>query len=282
MTSQENLVSVIVPCYNYAQYLPEALDSVLAQTYKNWECIIVNDGSPDNTEEVAFEYCKKDSRFKYLYKENGGHSSARNFGIMNSNGKYILPLDPDDKIAACFLEKAVPVLNNDKNVKIVCLQTQVFGDSDQIIKMPGSDLRSLLIVNYLVNTCMYRKSEFEQTNKYDESMLGFEDWNLWISLLKEGGKVVELPFIGYFYRKKELSVFNNFLKDKKRVFQDQLRLYNNHVDIYKKYFDSPIHLIQENEKMNRVISAYQKSNTYKLGLLVRKIKSPFLSLLRTK
>ena len=71
MSENQNteLVSVIVPCYNYAQFLGEALDSVIAQTYANWECIIINDGSPDNTEEVALKYCEKDTRFKYFYKQ---------------------------------------------------------------------------------------------------------------------------------------------------------------------------------------------------------------------
>jgi|SRR6185312_2236416 len=266
------IVSVIVPCYNYAHFLGEALDSVLAQTFPHWECIIINDGSTDNTEEIALEYCKKDPRIKYFYKENGGHSSARNFGIKNSLGKYILPLDPDDKIENYFLDKAVKVLDNNVTVKIVCLQTQLFGDSNEIIKMPAYDLRSLLVVNYLVNTCLYRKSDFILTKGYDQSMLGFEDWNLWIDILKSGGNVIELPFIGYYYRKKVISVFNNFLKDKNRMFRDQLKLYNNHSDIYQKYFDSPIELIQENEKMSRVIKAYQESTTYQFGLTIRKFK----------
>ncbi|KAA9036392.1 glycosyltransferase family 2 protein [Ginsengibacter hankyongi] len=273
--SEASLVSVIVPCYNYAHFLREALDSVMAQGYQNWECIIVNDGSPDNTEEVALEYCKKDQRIKYFCKENGGHSSARNFGIKNSLGKYILPLDPDDKIANYFLEQAANVLDNNPTVKIVCFETQLFGESNQIIKMPDYDLRSLLIVNYLVNTCMYRKKDFEQTKGYDESMLGFEDWNLWINILKSGGSVIELPSIGYYYRKKDVSVFNLFLKDKKRVFRDLLTLYNNHVDVYEKYFDSPITLIQENEKMRRVINAYHQTRTYKWGKKFYKLKSLF-------
>ena len=270
------IVSVIVPCYNYAHFLPEALDSVLAQTYPHWECIVINDGSPDNTEEVALEYCKKDTRIKYFYKENGGHSSARNFGIKNSLGKYILPLDSDDKIADYFLEKSVKVLDSDSNVKIVCLETQLFGDSVEIVKMPHFDLRPLLIVNYLVNTCLYRKSDFEQTNGYDTSMLGFEDWDLWISILKKGGTAIEIPFIGYYYRKKEESIFNSFLKDEKRIFKDLLKLYTNHTDIYQEYFDSPIELIQENEKMKRVINNYQQTRTYRMGLLVNKFKKRFI------
>ena len=74
----KKLVSVVIPCYNQAEYLPETLDSLIAQNYKNWEGIIVNDGSPDNTEEIALAYLEKDQRFKYFSKENGGLSSARN------------------------------------------------------------------------------------------------------------------------------------------------------------------------------------------------------------
>ena len=86
------LISIIVPCYNQAQYLDECLQSVLDQTYHNWECIIVNDGSPDNTEEFANKWTAKDSRFKYLLKTNGGLSSARNAGIETANGEWILSI----------------------------------------------------------------------------------------------------------------------------------------------------------------------------------------------
>ena len=93
-----SLVSVIVPCYNQASYLGETLHSVFNQTYVDWECIIVNDGSTDHTEEIAVLWCEKDSRFRYLYKENGGLSSARNMGIAVSKGEYIQFLDSDDLI----------------------------------------------------------------------------------------------------------------------------------------------------------------------------------------
>lgn len=275
--TDKKLVSIIVPCYNYARYLPEALDSVLAQTYEDWECIIINDGSVDNTEQVALEYCRKDVRFKYFYKENGGHSSARNFGIKHSLGKFILPLDPDDKIIDCFLEKAVEVMGVESNLKIVCFQTRLFGNVDKIIKMPPYDFRSLLIINYMVNTCMFRKEDFEKTSGYDESMLGFEDWNLWIDLLKDGGRVLELPMVGYFYRKKNRSVFQDVLNNRSVIFRDQLKLYNNHKDVYERYFDSPIGLIQETEKMTQVINAYQQSRTYRIGLKIRSLINWFKS-----
>ena len=100
------LISVIVPCYNQAQYLDECLQPVLDQTYTDWECIIVNDGSPDHTEEVAKKWLKKDPRFKYIHKENGGLSSARNAGITQAKGEWVLPLDADDKIGNLYLELA--------------------------------------------------------------------------------------------------------------------------------------------------------------------------------
>lgn len=98
-------VSIIVPCYNLAQYLDEALQSIYNQTYIDWECIIVDDESQDHTKEVAQNWVAKDSRFVYLYKENEGVSSARNFGIEKANSEYILTLDADDKYEASFLEK---------------------------------------------------------------------------------------------------------------------------------------------------------------------------------
>lgn len=279
MTSKE-LVSVIIPCFNYAHFLGEALDSVLAQTYTNWECIVINDGSPDNTEEIALEYCKKDQRIKYYYKENGGHSSARNFGILKSTGKYILPLDADDWISNAYLEEATKILEADENVTLVTGQVQLFGNNNEKVLMPSYDLRSFLIVNYITISSLFRRTDYNNTGGFDETMLGFEDWDFFISLLKKGGTVKELPFTCLYYRKKEISMFQNVLKNNKQVFSDQLKLYNNQVDIYKQYFDSPIGLIQVNEKMIRVINAYQQSRTYRFGLMLKKISN--LSFIRRK
>lgn len=89
-------ISVIVPCYNQAKYLDEALQSVFMQTYQFWECILVNDGSTDHTEEVAKKWLTKDNRFKYIHKKNGGLSSARNAGLDLATGDFIQLLDADD------------------------------------------------------------------------------------------------------------------------------------------------------------------------------------------
>lgn len=93
------LISVIVPCFNQGRYLPDALDSVLAQTYPHWECIVVNDGSTDDTRQVALEYASKDARFRYVEQENRGLSGARNRGRREVRGTHVQFLDSDDTIS---------------------------------------------------------------------------------------------------------------------------------------------------------------------------------------
>ena len=89
-------LSIIVPCYNQAAFLSETLDSILKQTFRDWECIVVNDGSPDNTSQVAGRYVELDPRFSLIETENRGVSAARNTGIRASHGEFILPLDGDE------------------------------------------------------------------------------------------------------------------------------------------------------------------------------------------
>jgi len=105
-------VSVIVPCYEQAKYLPEAIESVVNQTYTNWECIIVNDGSTDNTIQVAEFLIEKynDKQLIIINQTNKGLPEARNCGIKASKGKYILPLDADDKLYPEMLEKCTSAL----------------------------------------------------------------------------------------------------------------------------------------------------------------------------
>ena len=101
---ENELISVIVPIYNVENYLRMCLDSIQNQTYTNFECLLINDGSPDSSAEICREYVDKDSRFRYFEKENGGVSSARNLGMKCANGDYITFVDPDDWIDPDYLE----------------------------------------------------------------------------------------------------------------------------------------------------------------------------------
>jgi len=114
------LISVIVPCYNQAHFLSETLDSMVNQTYSNWECIIVNDGSTDNTEEVALSYVERDKRFIYYRQENRGLSSARNAGLNMAKGSFIQFLDSDDILLQSKLEKQINIMVDNSYDICVC------------------------------------------------------------------------------------------------------------------------------------------------------------------
>ena len=124
--NQPGLVSIIVPCFNYAHFLPETLKSVSAQSFQNWECIIVDDGSADNTSEVATKFRLYDSRFRLISQSNCGLPAARNTGIQASVGEYIQLLDADDLITPEKLELQVAYLEKNRTVDIV------YGDNTAI------------------------------------------------------------------------------------------------------------------------------------------------------
>lgn len=234
MKYNNTLVSIITPSYNQGEYLSETLDSIIGQSYQDWECIIINDGSSDNTEEIALTYCKKDKRFKYIYQDNQGVSAARNNGISNSHGKYILPVDGDDIISPTYLEKAVSILDNNEDVKVVYGDAKYFGAKTGLFKLKTYRLSTLLNENCIFNSALYRRKDFDRIGGYDERMLsGWEDWEFWISLLKDGGKVYKLNDIVLFYRIKAVS--RNTLV-KKSSDQCSLYVFEKHKEVYRKVF----------------------------------------------
>ena len=243
-------ISIIVPCYNQAQYLPEALQSVLNQTYENWECIIVNDGSPDNTKEVAQEWVKKDSRFIYLYKENGGLSSARNAGIANANGEFILPLDADDRIGKDYTLLAIQAFQDDESLKLVYCKAEKFGEESGSWDLPDFSLYELARQNMIFCSAFYRKKEWERVGGYDVNMIyGLEDWEFWISILKDGGEVKHIEEVGFYYRVKSISMINTIYSDKRKEIFKNLSI--KHSDFIVSKLGSTIilnHLLQDNLK----------------------------------
>lgn len=237
------LVSIIVPCYNQAHFLNESLISVLNQTYTNWECIIVDDGSPDNTKEVAESWLKKDNRFVYFEKENGGLSSARNAGIKASKGEFILPLDADDIIHKAFLEKLVPELENNSELAIVTCYSKFFlKHIDNIIhelKPEGTTYHAILFENKIIATSLYRKACWEDVGGYDETMKkGFEDWEFWIAITKNG---LEFKFVEeflFYYRRTKNSMLTDTLQNHRITNMEYV--FKKHKDLYIKHFDNTL------------------------------------------
>jgi len=243
--NHQPLVSVIVPCYKQAEFLPEALDSVLAQTCQEWECIIVNDGSPDNTEEVAQAWLAKDARFKYLQQENRGLAGARNAGIRSSSGKYILPLDADDRIGPEYLMKAVAALETDSQLKLVYCRADFFGEKCGEWTLPDYSPAGLLARNVFFSSAVFRRVDFDTVRGYDESFRdGHEDWDFWISILLPDGKVLKLPETLFFYRIRNSSMVHSLSAEK--VIANGFKLYEKHKDMYRRFWGRPQQCMVEN------------------------------------
>ena len=239
------LISVVVPCYNQAQYLDECLQSVLNQTYQDWECIIVNDGSPDHTEEIAKKWVEKDARFSYLFKENGGLSSARNAGIEIAKGEWILPLDADDKIGVRYLELAEKEFEKDYTV-IYC-EAELFGNEIGKWHLPEFSLENLAKKNCIFCSAFYKKEDWKKVNGYDINMIyGLEDYEFWISLLKNKNTVKKLPQTLFYYRVKENSMLTSLKSE--RINKMFNYISKKHTDFFLEYLGSfnELFLLQEN------------------------------------
>lgn len=242
-------VSVIVPCYNQAQYLPEALQSVLDQSFSDWECIIVNDGSPDNTEAVAHEWCDKDCRFKYLKKENGGLSSARNAGISMAEGEWILPLDADDKIGKEYISLALDAIKYSPDIGIIYADAFLFGEKDGKWNLPKYNYRDILKLNMIYCSAFYKKEDWIITGGYDINLIhGWEDWEFWVHLLSTTQKkVLKLPYIGFYYRIKENSMIEFLKKDNNKQQEINVYVQKKHLDIYIKEFGTYQEILSVND-----------------------------------
>lgn len=225
------LISVIVPCYNQAQYLDECLQSVLDQTYTNWECIIVNDGSPDNTEEVALEWTEKDPRFIYLKKENGGVASARNFGIERAKGEWILPLDGDDKLGKDYLDLAS--LEFHKQPTIIYCKAKLFGLIEDIWNIQPYSYEEMLTKNHIFCTAFFKKENWLKVGGFDKDFTyGLEDWDFWLSILTPTSLVVQMDYYGFFYRKIESSREIELNKSSQKILSSEKKIFTKHLDKY--------------------------------------------------
>ena len=241
----KNQVSVIVPCYNQVAYISETLKSVFDQSYIHWECIIVNDGSTDSSEEVALEWINKDSRFKYFLIPNGGVSKARNFGIQKSEGQYILPLDADDKISKYFLAACIDQITLDEKITLVYAEAQLFGIRRGKWSFGPYSYTRLLHINMICCTALFKRKDFNNTIGYNENMkLGLEDWDFWLSLLNKDSKVVKVKSADFFYRIKTASRSTNLTKQTE--VQMRRQIYHNHLLEYNQLLPDFISLYNEN------------------------------------
>lgn len=255
--------SIIVPCYNQATYLPQTLDSVIAQTYDDWECIVVNDGSSDNTEEVVGRYCKKDERIKYIYQPNSGVSIARNTGIAHAIGDYILPLDGDDLIASNYIDNAVAYFREHPLCKVVYCRVRKFGLDNYEWKLGKYDYDRLLWQNCLFCSAVYKREDYLRTSGYNPNMVnGWEDWDFWLSLLHRDDEVHQLDDVLFFYRTKKHSRDVSAKEWKSNLFR---QVYENHKDLYADLEGRELELYAEMKYRELDVHDIRQSLSYRIG-----------------
>jgi GT2 family glycosyltransferase len=199
-------ISVIIPCYNLGEYLDEAVDSVRAQSFDDWEIIIVNDGSTDPaTNRLLADYQRP--RTRVLSTDNRGLPAARNLAIAHAAGAYLCALDADDKLEPQYLERAVARLEADPTLGFVSSWLETFGEERWVWKQDRCDLAALLAECTVCTAAVVRTSAVEAVGGYDETMtLGYEDWDLWISLVERGIRGVIIPEVLFRYRRRAGSM----------------------------------------------------------------------------
>jgi glycosyltransferase involved in cell wall biosynthesis len=212
------LVSIVIPYYNLHEYVDATIASVRASSYSHLEVILVDDGSTDRNAQLKFDELeqslKPDGRFLFFRKENGGLGSARNFGIRQARGRYILPLDSDDLIHPSYIEKGVQALNRLPDVSAVSCFVSYFADGrapEEIIDyVIPYDLHPLLIAleNRAGVACSIFRREVFDRFQYNENLISYEDWNLWWTMAEAGCRVETMPVILYRYRRRTTSMFN--------------------------------------------------------------------------
>ena len=211
------LISIIIPIYNVENYLRQCLDSIMGQTYKNFECLLINDGSPDHSSKICEEFVEKDSRFRYFEKENGGVSSARNLGIEHSKGEYITFIDSDDWVDSDYLEVLYTTLLKEGaditvstykqfNIKDNCFYFHAFqrGYDKKTFTGPEliDNLQLLSSFDHSYGSVCGKlvKSVRVETIRFNEETTLGEDMEFWYKLFLISDKIVYINKDTYIYR----------------------------------------------------------------------------------
>lgn len=271
MISINSLVSVIIPCYNDHKYILKAIDSINQQTYKNVEIFVIDDGSDETTKQILRSI--KQANLFVLHQTNGGPSKARNSGIKEAKGEFILTLDADDYFEPSFLEKALHILQNSTRIGLVTCNGFIFnekGITGKFISKSGS-ASDFLFFNSALGNSLFRKICWSNVGGYDEDMKnGYEDWDFHVSILSCNWEIEIVDEYLFHYRDKPNSRNKNANKSKyeitRYVLQKHERLSIQNFDkVLEFFFEDLIFLSNRNDII-------KKSLDYRVG---KKILKPF-------
>jgi glycosyltransferase involved in cell wall biosynthesis len=281
-----------MPCFNQGEFLDAALQSVANQNYSEWECIIVNDGSTDNTEELALAWSKSDVRFKYFHKENGGLSSARNFGIEKARGQYLQFLDSDDCLDSEKLSLSVQCIKDsqDRQAKIVISDFRIFVENPLKSTEPYCILKEEFFCFEMVlfewdnlftipiHCGFFHKSLFKDF-RFNQEIKAKEDWIMWVRFFQQEKFSIFLnkPLALYRRNPKSMTMTQPLLEDYLKVY-DYFKTITSPEDFHKlskkiiaKYYMSSIYfktlLHEKTHPDSRGLVALLKKGLKKANLL---------------
>ena len=218
------IISIIVPIYNVGKYLPKCIESILNQTFKNFELILVNGGSTDNSGVVCDDYAKKDTRIKIIHKSNGGVSSARNAGLYVAKGEYIGFVDPDDYIDKNMYEKLYRLcIDNNSDIAICRFNREINGkiqnkeSTEEIIELNNMEAMNELFKGnlYRFSLCnkLFSKKCFNDVLFPEERI--HEDLSTTYKLFANSKKAVYINYCGYIYVRRENSILTSTYNEKR-------------------------------------------------------------------
>ncbi len=227
-------IAVIIPIYNSAAYLDECINSVLNQTFNDYEIVLVNDASTDNSREIATKYVNSTNIKLINFSQNKGVVTARNVGISEANAEYIFPLDSDDKIAPDCLELLYKKMQTGK-YGVVYSQTHFFGGKNGLFKLAYPTKGNMKKNNRVVCSGLYRKTDWEKYGGYDTNMDEcWEDWEFWLNFVQDNKKFYRINKPLFFYRCRNYS--RNTKVSKIDIIKSREYIQKKHAGLYANSF----------------------------------------------
>ncbi len=283
--------SVIIPCYNHGDYIGDAVDSVLEQTWQDIEILVVNDGSDDEYTVSTLKDLNQPKTRVLHHERNMGLPAARNTGISQAEGKYICCLDADDKLHPTYLEKALLVLEANHGVDIIYSWTQVFGEEDRVWYNPEFDPAKLILRNIIFTAAVFQRRDWERVGGYREAMTkGYEDWEFWIRMARYGLRGYRIPEKLLYVRRVGRSFIHRAMDQHQELVAD-IQRYNpgvfkdtswikdvkeSYQDIFPSFpfgnFDDPDHFLSTQDPKFHIIMRDEKGVGENISLVMEDIE----------
>jgi glycosyltransferase involved in cell wall biosynthesis len=231
---KEPKISIISACFNHGRFINEMLGSVISQTFDDYEIIIVNDGSTDDTAEILQSITHE--KVKIIHTENHGPAEARNTAIKHARAPIILNLDADDKIASDLLEKAYKTFSRGPNIGIVYSDTEFFGAKSGNFDVGEFSLEKMLFDNRIISMAFFKREDWRLVGGYSgELIYGLEDWDFWLMILELGREVVKIPEKLVYYRTYEnLADCRSGRRktDRRKMMESLINIFHRHEKLY--------------------------------------------------